>query len=54
MFQLSLKANFKLELIEVRKEDVPDEKGIVREILRVKVSKVYISLLFMKIWHRVS
>lgn len=49
MFQLSLKAKVKLELIEVRKEDIPDENGIVREILRVKVSKVCIFILFVKI-----
>lgn len=35
MFQLSLKAKVKFELIEVRKEDIPDEKGNVREIPRV-------------------
>jgi hypothetical protein len=49
VFQLSLKAKVKFELIEVRREDIPDEKGNVREILRVKVSKVYIFTLFVKI-----
>lgn len=49
MFQLSLKAKVKFELIEVRKEGIPDENGIVREILRVKVSKVCIFILFVKI-----
>lgn len=49
VFQLSLKAKVKFELIEVRKEDIPDEKGNVREILRVKVSRVCISRLSVKI-----
>lgn len=44
MFQLSLKAKVKFELIEVKKGDILDENGIVRAILRVKVSKVFISI----------
>lgn len=34
-------------MIEVRKEDILDEKGIVREILRVKISIVSI---FICLW----
>lgn len=49
VFQLSLKAKVKSELIEVRKEDIPDEKVFVREILRVKISKGHIYLLFVEI-----
>ena len=49
MFQLSLKAKVTFELIEVRKEDVPNEKDFVREILRVKTSKGHIFLLFVEI-----
>lgn len=35
VFQLSLKAKVKFELIEVRKEDIPDDKGNGRDIPRV-------------------
>ena len=54
VFQLSLKAKVKFELIEVKnvflKEDIPDEKVFVRETLRVKISKGHIFLLFVEIY----
>lgn len=49
VFQLSLKAKVKSELIEVRKEDILDEKVFVREILRVKISKRAYFPLFVEI-----
>lgn len=51
LFQLSLKVKVTFKWTEVKKEDIPDEKGNVKEILGVKASKVCVFICGNTLWN---